>query len=369
MALNTANNDETAFSIGHIPGTEPIELKRGDLLEEGGHRIAEIFESTADHVPSKSGIRLATKALRQAGYGLLQIPGKLTTMHSLGKAEKPHDREFVRMRDEKARTFVEDFLGRFVAEESAVFGAENVRPAVEANRKGEPVIQMGNHGTELDPVLNSILLDREQKNRKHGDQTTANALAEAREKMLAVIGHKVMLEKFRRIFAGSVHSLFTISAKYRDGLQGEDRDISSAYINNVNTVLEELISNPEYLVMLFPEGGRTRNNQIGMQMGVVRAATGKLILPTFIDAPDGFMELEQGEKMDLKPQTVNLYFGKPFMPNGGTSAKKGIDDFVGRFRDSLGEVGAPVGDYEWGVMKREKRNGDQPRELQFHEVA
>lgn len=369
MAVNATNSDETGFSIGHIPGTEEIALKRGDLLQEGGHRIAEIFESTADHVPSKQGILLATKALRQAGYGLLQIPGKLTTMNRLGKAEKPHDREFVRMRDESARTFVEDFLGRFVAEESAVFGAENVLPAVEANRKGEPVIQMGNHGTELDPVLNSILLDREYAKRKHGDQPTANAVAEAREKLLAVIGHKVMLEKFRRIFAGSVHSLFTISAKYRDSLQGEDRDVSSAYINNVHTVLETLISNPEYLVMLFPEGGRTRNNQIGMQMGVVRAATGKLILPTFIDAPEGFMELEQGEKMDLRPQTVNLHFGKPFIPNGGKSATKGMDDFVGMFRDSLGEVGAPVEQYEWGIMKREKRNGDQPRELKFHGVV
>ncbi|PIQ76847.1 hypothetical protein COU78_00930 [Candidatus Peregrinibacteria bacterium CG10_big_fil_rev_8_21_14_0_10_49_24] len=368
MPPDAPHNDETEFSIDHIPGVNPIVLKNGDLLQEDGHRIANIFEESADHIPQESSIALATRALRQAGYGLLHIPGKLVTLRSLSNTKKPHDREYVRMRNEKARAFVEDFLGRFVSEESEIHGTENLAQTMEENRTGKPVLMMGNHGSELDPVLASILLKREYANQHNGNELLADSAAEAREKLLAVIGHKVMLEKFRRTFSGAVHSLFTIATKYRENLPEEEKGVVSAYLDNVNTILRELVTHPEYLVMLFPEGGRTRNNQIGMQMGVIRAAFGKIIQPTFIEAPPNFLELEQGEKMKFTPEPVNIYFGKAFTA-GSQSTRTGMTDFVNAFRDSLAEVGAPVDKYEWGVMQRTKKNGTDPRELQFHGIV
>lgn len=368
MSLDVSQNDETEFSLNHIPGVNAIPLKRGDILQEGGHRIADIFESSADHIEHEHSISLATTALRQAGYGLLHIPGKLLTMRSLSNAPKPHDREYVRMRSEKARTFVEDFLGRFVAGTSEIHGTENLAQTMQENREGKPVLMMGNHGSELDPVLAGILLQREYENQKNNEPDLANAAAEAREKLLAVIGHKVMLEKFRRTFSGAVHSLFTIATKYRENLSEEEKSVVSAYLDNVSAVLRELMTNPEYLVMLFPEGGRTRNNQIGMQMGVIRAAFGKIIQPTFIETPPNFLELEQGQKMKLESQPVNMYFGEPFTA-GSTGARTGMAEFVQAFRESLGRAGAPVDDYEWGVMQRTKKNGTEPRELQFHGVV
>jgi len=364
-----AESADEDFTVDHIPGLGPVELKHGDILLPDSTAIAEIFQEQADHIPAESSIKLATKALRQAGYGLLQIPGKLTTLHGLGKTSIPNDREYVRMRNDKAQVFVEDFIGRFVSDESSVHGIENLAPALEASRNGEPVLMMGNHGSEVDPVLCSILLSREQQRLRLADQPNANAAAEAREKLLAVIGHKVMLEKFRRTFSGAIHSLFTIASKYRNGLtDDEEKNTASAYVDNVNTILRLLITNPEYFVMLFPEGGRTRDNQIGMQMEVIRAACGKMVLPTFIDTPDKFLELEQGEKMHLHPETVDLYIGEPFVPESA-SATRGMSQFVGTFRENLSEVGAPVDDYTWGYMKRGRRNGDAPREMTFEEVT
>jgi len=369
MSPESTHNDDRTFLIDHIPGTEPIRLQHGHLLEEGKHRLAEIFEAQADHVSSEKSIAMTTRALRQAGYGLLQIPGKLLTLHNLGKTETPHDREYVRLRNEKAQDFVEDFIGKLVTDDSSVHGIENLTEAVAENRKGNPVIQMGNHGSEMDPVLQNILLKKKSDELAEQDPTSAETIMETREKLLAVIGHKVMLEKFRRAFAGSVHSLFTIATKYRNNLSSEDATLANAYVSNVNTILRELISNPEYFVMLFPEGGRTRNAHIGMQMSAIQAATKKLILPTFIQAPENFLEVEHGERIDVKPAKIDMYYGKPYIPNEEGNRRGNVVRFIRTFRDNLGEAGAPVDEYEWGYMQPEKRRGNMPRTQKFTEVT
>lgn len=363
MEYESPHADEL-FTVDHIPGVPPVTVGHGDTLKPGGQQIATIFGSKADHVLPQRSLPLATNALRQAGYPWYRIPGKLWTLFQLTRAEAPHDREYFRARNPAARDFVEDFIGRFVAEESAVHGTENLAHAVERNAAGAPVLAFSNHASELDPVLLSILLGREQEKQAGGPGGLAAAAEEAREKLLAVIGHKVMLERFRRAFSGTVHSLFTVAAKYRDALPPGQKTAVSCYVDNVNTILHALVSHPEYFVLLFPEGGRTRESRIGMQVGTLRAAYGKCVLPTFIEAPENFLDLEQGPNMDLRPAPVNCYFGKPFTPRG-TGATTGITDFVNTFRDSLATVGAPVERFQWGYMKRGKPGAETKRIQEF----
>ena len=337
----------------------------GGQLQPGGHRIREILHDERDHLSCWQSGKMVLGALNKAGYRYHEMPRMLYRLARLYmQASVPHDTEVICEADEYAEQVILEFIGRFVRKGSKLHGQENLVHAMELNGQGESVqFYSMPHLSAMDPVFLKILLQRE------AESTNAQAHREAAERMfnqlIVLIGHKVLHNRFRRAFSQAVNAVFTVPPKYRADLEPDVKQLLAMHSGNVGHIVEALRSDPRWAMFLCPEGGFTRERQLGIQTMTAQVSSDTYIAPIFTDEPEGFMRHDLGTAMNMEPSPVHMYFGKPFQLESGGRRQR-VSTLITTCRNNCAAVGAPVRKYRWGYMKR---NRDEESGQEFVEIG
>ena len=366
MALSSPDSGQLPDPTSALPSLPPeVDLTCGGQLQPGGHRIRSILHDDRDHPsPWQSG-KMILGALNKAGYRYREMPRMLYRLARLYmQASVPHDTEIICEADEYAEGVVLEFIGRFVRKESRLHGQENLVHAMELNGQGESVqFYSMPHLSAMDPVFLKILLQRE------AESTNAQAHREAAERMfnqlIVLIGHKVLHNRFRRAFSQAVNAVFTVPPKYRADLEPDVKQLLAMHSGNVGHIVEALRSDPRWAMFLCPEGGFTRERQLGIQTMTAQVSSDTYIAPIFTDEPEGFMRHDLGTAMNMEPSPVHMYFGKPFQLESGGRRQR-VSTLITTCRNNCAAVGAPVRKYRWGYMKR---NRDEESGQEFVEIG
>jgi len=132
---------------------------------------------------------------------------------------------------------------------SKVNGEKALKSISEALQKGENVILLANHQTEIDPQVLSLMLEKKYP-----------GLA---EKMIFVAGHRVVTDPLAVPFSMGRNLLCINSKKYLDN-PPEKR--AEKLLHNQQTLkkLEELLRAGGKCIYVAPSGGRDRKNSSGV---------------------------------------------------------------------------------------------------------
>lgn len=142
-----------------------------------------------------------------------------------------------------------DFMEPLVDKElSTVQGLENVELMKKRIDKGENVILFGNHQTESDPQLTSILLE--------------NSFPEFAEKIIFVAGERVITDPLAIPFSLGCDLLCIYSKKYIDHYPNLRRE---RLLHNQKTMktMQSLLKSGGRVIYVAPSGGRDRANSKG----------------------------------------------------------------------------------------------------------
>ncbi|PIR49342.1 hypothetical protein COU79_05400 [Candidatus Peregrinibacteria bacterium CG10_big_fil_rev_8_21_14_0_10_54_7] len=352
MALSLPDSGQHLDPTSALPPLPPdVDLTCGGQLQPGGHRIREILHDDSDHLPLWQSGKIILEALNRAGYKYHEMPRMLYRLARLYmQASVPHDTEVICEADEYAEKVVLEFIGRFVREGSCLHGRDHLVQAMDMNRQGKSVqFYCMPHLSAMDPIFLKILLQRE------AEGTNVRPHQEAAEQMfnqlIVLIGHKVLHNRFRRAFSQAVNAVFTIPPKYRADLEPEVKQLLATHSWNVGHIVEALRSDPRWAMFLCPEGGFTRERQLGIQTMTAQVPSDTYIAPIFTDEPEGFMRHDLGEAMNMEPSPVHMFFGKPFQLEPGGRRQR-VSALITTCRNNCAAVGAPVRKYRWGYMKR-----------------
>ena len=260
----------------------------------------------------------------------------------LSLTHEPHDLEIFRKRSDGIRSLVEDLMDRLMTEDSSIHGAENIAEANTRTENGEEVVLCSNHPSQTDPIRISALLHRS------GEDS-------ARDKLVATMGHRVWLDRFQRGFSVALHSVFTLQTKYVKEIDSDEKKVVQAYLKNVKEVLTALFQSPEYLPLIFPEGGLTRNGRIAFDVPTIAALSKKVITPLYLDDPTQSLRMEEGDIQKIEKSSIQLYVGEPFTHETDEKSRvKAISDFVHTYRRRLLDVYAPIQDTRIGVQRKDE---------------
>lgn len=126
---------------------------------------------------------------------------------------------------------------------------ENAKKIVELTNKGENVLILSNHQTEVDPQALSILLERE-------------GLGEFAEKIIFIAGHKVTNDPIAIPFSMGRNLICIHSKKH---IKNPPEDIPKKQAQNLESMkaLGELINEGGKVLWVAPSGGRDRPDESG----------------------------------------------------------------------------------------------------------
>ncbi len=349
-----ASRSADTFTLPEFP---EVEMQGGDLLRPDGHEVARILKSHTAHTANARGAKMLWQWMRTIGYSRRET---ISAMAKFGvtalQSPTPNDRGIFRPANIATQRMIRACVDRSMAPESRLIGAENIARFMEANRSGVKSALFCNHTSELDPVFVQTHMQRLQ--RTETDPRIAAAAQELDDGLTPVVGHKVLLDRFRRVFAGVIQSICTVSPKYRAQLQQEEKHLVQLYTNNGTALTNHLMQNPAHTIMIFPQGGMTRGNQIAFQGVIGPTSKNVNILPAFIQGPEGMLRPDVGENICYGPANVDLYIGEPFAPH-----TRSTEALVLQFRDRLRAVGANVEEFQWGYMHRKRDGGNLEEEF------
>jgi len=340
------------FDIGEIPG---VDLTCGGRLHPREHQIANILQSDEDEIPRWQS--LTKKAMHSAGFSFFSAIPQIWKIRKIVKqASAPDDTTVFCPANPNAEKVIMDFIGRFLKKESRIKGMENIAEAMELNAQGESVqFYSVPHQSALEPVFLKILLQREAAKTANGrEKEAAEALI---QQLVVLIGQKVLHNNFRRAFSMAVNGLFTVPPKYRANIGKDEKLLLTEHSSNIAIIIEYMRSDPRFAMFIFPEGGFTRDKQIGFQMMTAKVLPETHIVPIYTESPEGFLRPELGNDMHMSPSSVHVYAGKPFHLEEGSTATR-ISALVTTCRNNVRAMGAPIKTREWGYMKRD-RNSDK----------
>ena len=131
---------------------------------------------------------------------------------------------------------------------SSVEGKENLEAIIEATDRGENVILLANHQTEIDPQIISLLVT-----------PISDRLASS---MIFVAGHRVTTDPIAIPFSRGVNLLCIYSKKYID-FPPEKRPEKLAHNSKTISKLEDLLNEGGACIYVAPSGGRDRFDATG----------------------------------------------------------------------------------------------------------
>jgi hypothetical protein len=280
---------------------------------------------------------------------------------ALKQLEAPSDTEFVRDVHPRAAKSTSNFIGGMLTKESEVKGMENLVRAMELNRNGEDVcLHMAPHEGALDPVFLKILLERTAHG--NGDEKEKAVAKETIEKLIVVIGQRVMLSRFRRVFASAVRSLFTIPPKYRDQTEEDEKVLVQVHSEVVGKLMEHMRTSANHLLLVCPETGFTRRNKVGFPPTVGTIPKSQYVVPVGVKTVPNFLNPNSGKKMVKNPSPVLIGVGEPFRLEETVGISNRASEYVAKFHNSLLEVLGEevVGQYKWGIKKRKRSKNPNP---------
>ena len=342
--------------LDHL-GLDIDELSK-EVLKPDQHRIAEMFHGTTEQSSLSSAskvLKIVERATR--GNRFLGVRAAATFAHAFyqEKGGEPADTDFLHDAHSGVQQMTRDILQGMMLPESGIVPGDSIdhfQQAMELNRQGESVMfEIVPHSSELDPVFIDTIMRELQNSR---DASVARDAGEFLEKSLMIIGHKVMLSRLRRTFAGTVRALSTIAPKYRVNLKPEtEAPLIGTHSAAVGKIAAAARKHAEYVLLLCPEGGRTKNGQIGMYR--VSGMGGGYRVPLMLNMPDNYLGLDSTNPESLLPANVQLYVGKPHIPD--------TRRYVESTRESLQTVFAPVNRFQWGYKSpdRDAPNIDRVR--------
>lgn len=330
-----------------------IDVTAGGLLTDGGAKMADMFRATA--VKQGRGVMAwrmlstvfsARKALPfHALNDTLRLAGAFKREHH----REPGDTDFLRGRSESRSHVIRDFVRRMMLPGSGFANpesADNFHEAMEMHRAGQDITwEIVPHSSEMDPVFVQVIAEDAGRY----DSVMRRDAMQFLDQTIMVIGHKVRLSVFHRIFAGSLHSLSIYAPKYREGLTDEEQRLMHAYSGVVGAISDGIHASARHMLMRCPEGGRmTRERKIGLFAAVEPAPA--YMVPLHVEAPHNFMGVDEPGHEAHSPALVKLYCGVPHQVTGG-----GVSDIatnrVTLMRSGLEQVGANVGYYSWNLKR------------------
>jgi hypothetical protein len=343
---------EDTFDVGKIPG---VDLTCGGRLHTNGNVIGRILKSDKDEISKLQSLRLTLGAMHSAWLTWKEIAMELFGLAKVYmQASIPHDAEVFCPADPKAEKVVMNFLGHFLKGNSGIHGMDNLAQAMELNAQGESVqFYSVPHQSAVEPVFLKILLQREAETATNAAHKKA---AEAMlQQLVVLIGQKVLHSRFRRTFSEAVNGLFTVPPKYRANLEENEKDLLTAHSANIAKIIEYMRSDPRFAMFIFPEGGFTREQQIGFQPMTAQLSKDTYVTPIYMKSPEGFLRPELGDGMYMAPSTVTVYVGKPFTLEAGNIGAR-ISTLVTTCRNNVRAIDAPTGTRQWGFMKRDRQS-------------
>lgn len=132
---------------------------------------------------------------------------------------------------------------------SKVFGVENAKKILEMINKGENVVILSNHQTEVDPQVISILLEK-------------CGLQELAERIIFIAGHKVTNDPIAIPFSMG-RNLICIHSKKHIKNPPEQQPLKQAQNLNSMKALGDLSSQGGQVFWVAPSGGRDRADSTG----------------------------------------------------------------------------------------------------------
>jgi len=136
-----------------------------------------------------------------------------------------------------------------IKEESGMFGLENAKKIEEITSRGENVIILSNHQTEVDAQVLSILLQKE-------------GLGHLAEKVIFIAGHKVTTDPVAIPFSLGRNLLCIHSKKH---IKNPPEDILRKQAQNLESMkaMRTLLSMGGQIFWVAPSGGRDRPDETG----------------------------------------------------------------------------------------------------------
>ena len=363
--MNAETGKDNGPNTFEISGFPDIKFNNGDILLPDGHLVSDALANHVTQIQSDDAKEMLKTGLKAVGYSRIQVLCAMRKLLKISRKAGPvNDRELFRPANPETEKIVYPFLGKAVTPDSQLIGVDNLVEFMKMNKRGEKCAIYSTHGSEMEPPILRMLANR-LWNDDDIDKDIADAAGDLDRTLTAVIGHKVWGSRFNSTFAGALKRACTVSPKYSRQLQNDKKANVTMYTKNGTILTDHLQSNPLHTVMIFPQGGMTR---ISHESGKYRiaflkimgpSARGVNILPTFIDAPDGFLRPDLGENMYHGKANVNVYFGQPFKPE-----EKNIVNLVQEFRSRLLDVDAPIESrngkgFEFGYMNSKKDKPDE----------
>lgn len=130
---------------------------------------------------------------------------------------------------------------------SRVEGLEYVAQIKEQLERGDNVVLLANHQTEVDPQVLSLLLEL------HGQEPLA-------ERCIFVAGHKVTTDPLAVPFSMGRNLLTIFSKKYLDTFDEEAREEKSARNRATVVEMQRLLNEGGHILWVAPSGGRDRRS-------------------------------------------------------------------------------------------------------------
>lgn len=357
--------------IGH-----PVDVTAGGTLQHGGTQLADIFRATA--VKQGRGI-MAARLFSSIARARHAWP--FFAMHdtlALGAAfVREHHREqgdtdYLRGREPSRAKVVQGFASRMMQPGSGFANAqsmENFRRAMGMHAQGADITwEITPHTSEMDPVFAETII-------RDAGRSWKFSLRQESERFLAeniiVIGHKVRLSTFHRIFAGAVNSLSIVAPKYREGLEPGESALLHAQSRVISDIMSGIHAHARMMLLRCPEGGRMRrDNRIGLFAAVEQPPA--YMVPLHLDMPFNFIGVDEQAPEAHKPATVHLFCGEPYQVTGKGMNERATNRVL-QLYDSLQAVGARVDRYSWGIKKVLRTSGPVDRatgaEEQYREIV
>ena len=209
-------------------------------FDEGTTQNLREFFDSYDHALGSGGKGDSTKLLEQY-IGLIRDEMENQTVFDHFHTAERVPFDFY----EFGRSLVDPLLD---VPHSSVGGRENLDDIIQATDRGENVILLANHQTEIDPQIISLLVT-----------PISDRLASS---MIFVAGHRVTTDPIAIPFSRGVNLLCIYSKKYID-FPPEKR--SEKLVHNAKTIakLEDLLNEGGKCIYVAPSGGRDRFDETG----------------------------------------------------------------------------------------------------------
>lgn len=327
----------------------PIDVTDGGVLEPHGTQLAKLYR------PEHTARRTIGQRLHEArtALGLIMNSGELPAIipdtiafasAAIRRRATPPDTQFLTGHEPALNRQMPKWMLGALRRDSRIIGQQHLAEAAELKSEGEPVtIEMVPHTSLVDPFVVQALLHKTMM--QNGDQQIAEACRSILRNMVVMIGQKVQLSHMQRLFASAYHTLVTIAPKYRK----VDPNFNRAHNRVMGQFAQALQTHPRYWLSMFPEAGRTKNNQIGVpHLLPATLSSEEWRVPMFLDIPPYVLDPDRGFALP-KDFPAQLYVGKPYQP-----ANDRRQTYMINMREKLSAMGAPVDQYQWGVYEPDR---------------